>query len=599
MRKRRISIGKIDFELSLGSNSEKKSTSTIGIELGMNGKKVSSKRLSFSNSARDIFQEAIKEANPIPIDTKTLKRRSQTFSNLDQAIFGSPLFETSSVKDLEKVSTENLPERGLHGYELNFDSIFTKSEIKEAFRAYLRSEFNPEPFEFLLYVKAIPQDKSKETVSLFFKIIDTFIKSGSEQELNLLNALKVKFFEEISKQKVGEKWVLNRLPYEYLTMISRAVLDDLYYDSFSRFKKSDLCYDAVLGYAKDENVITKVPHYVVVFKLKKTFYFQKMNENELLRFALKLSKVEGILDSYLSKDWKGHIKSFDKSLKEEKKYEKIIQQKIENKINVKLLFLEKKHSDFKRQSVANFFSPVLTRFSVLNEFEEFYPALMIGPWLLEWNKDEIIIPKACVSESAVLTADLPSLISFDNINEILEKIAKCIIYWNTNKQFCLHPTDEKQGNSFDFVEDLMKIIGSSLPTDGPIGEFLRDSKRLGMTKLEFKLSTEFKNHFGLKKDIEKFRTHQQLDSYVDNLLEIDEELPSKFSSEYLFLKGIDRAFWMKSFHYENEIHQLNEDQKISSEEKIQQLKSLNENVEKFKDSYCPFSDPRKTKSILL
>ena len=110
-------------------------------------------------------------------------------------------------------------------------------------------------------------------------------------------------------------------------MISKAVIDDLYYDSFSRFKKSDLCYESVLNYMKDEDVITKLPHYVVLFKLKKSFYLQKMNDNELLKFALKLSRVEGILESYLSKEWKDHVKSFDKTLKDEKKYEKIIQQK--------------------------------------------------------------------------------------------------------------------------------------------------------------------------------------------------------------------------------------------------------------------------------
>ena len=232
-------------------------------------------------------------------------------------------------------------------------------------------------------------------------------------------------------------------------------------------------------------------------------------------------------------------------------------------------------------------------------FQFFKIKFLKGPWILEWNKDEIVIPKACVSESAVLTADLPSLVSFENIDEILVKIATCIIYWNTNKEFHLHPTDLKQGNSFDFVEDLMKIIGSSLPTEGPIGDFLSDSKILGLTKLEFKMSLEFQKHFNLNKNSEKFRTHESLDNFVNQLLEIDEEFPFKFSQEYLFLKGIDRAFWMKSFHYENEIHEIEENKKKTKEEIEEELKNLNEKFLKFNQCCCPFNDPRKTKSIIF
>ena len=168
MRKRRISIGKIDFDISLGSSKadgEKKSTSTIGIELGIQGKKVSSKRLSFSNSARDIFEEAIKEATPIPIDLKKSRRRSQTFSGLDSSFFGQTLQTTNSLKELEKVITEDLPERGLQGYDLNFDSIFTKPEIKEAFRKYLRTEFNTGNKE---------EKKKKIFLIIFFKNLLNF-----------------------------------------------------------------------------------------------------------------------------------------------------------------------------------------------------------------------------------------------------------------------------------------------------------------------------------------------------------------------------------------------------------------------------------------
>jgi hypothetical protein len=108
-----------------------------------------------------------------------------------------------------------------------------------------------------LYVEAFPKDKNRETVSLFFKIIDTYIKENSSNELNLLNALKQKFYKSIQKQKENEEWVLENLPVDYLNIISKAIFDDLYFDSFTRFRKSNLCYLGVLNYLNDENVITK------------------------------------------------------------------------------------------------------------------------------------------------------------------------------------------------------------------------------------------------------------------------------------------------------------------------------------------------------
>jgi hypothetical protein len=108
-----------------------------------------------------------------------------------------------------------------------------------------------------LYVEAFPKDKNRETVSLFFKIINTYIKENSSNELNLLNALKQKFYKSIQKQKENEEWVLEKLPVDYLNIISKAIFDDLYFDSFTRFRKSNLCYLGVLNYLNDENVITK------------------------------------------------------------------------------------------------------------------------------------------------------------------------------------------------------------------------------------------------------------------------------------------------------------------------------------------------------
>jgi hypothetical protein len=64
------------------------------------------------------------------INSKSGRRRSQSFSD----IFGKTVEEPTELS--------STPRLGLEGYEINFQSVFTKPEMKEAFRNYLSSEFN-------------------------------------------------------------------------------------------------------------------------------------------------------------------------------------------------------------------------------------------------------------------------------------------------------------------------------------------------------------------------------------------------------------------------------------------------------------------------
>jgi hypothetical protein len=134
---RKLSFGNIDLQFSFGKSEKNSSVTTVGLQLDIKGKKVSAKRLSFSNSAVDIFQEAAKEAiAPVTdvvdstINSKSSRRRSQSFSDI---------FGVNSEEPTESIST---PRVGLEGYEINFQSVFTKPEMKEAFRNYLSTEFN-------------------------------------------------------------------------------------------------------------------------------------------------------------------------------------------------------------------------------------------------------------------------------------------------------------------------------------------------------------------------------------------------------------------------------------------------------------------------
>jgi hypothetical protein len=323
-----------------------------------------------------------------------------------------------------------------------------------------------------------------------------------------------------------------------------------------------------------------------MFKLKKRFFFQQMNDEEILKSSMRLSIPEAIMESYLPPEWKNFLKSFQ--TKETKLEGKLATFKED--IGVKLVFLQKPGSGTSNsktnQSIANFFSPILKTSST----EEYYPALIVGPWLLEWNPSEVVIPTACTSENAALAVDISSNVTIENVESMLKEISKNIVEWNTKKQFSLNPNDPKQGNSFDFVEDLTSVIGVSLPTKGPIGEFLSSAKKSGLTKFEYNLSFRFKNHYKIQLDTVKFKTHSDLDEFVDYLVELDGELELKFPQEFEYLKGLDRGFWMKESHVKETI--ITEDENTN-------IQSPKMTPRKNYEICCPFGDPKKTKSFFL
>lgn len=50
-----------------------------------------------------------------------------------------------------------------------------------------------------------------------------------------------------------------------------------------------------------------------------------------------------------------------------------------------------------------------------------------------------------------------------------------------------------------------------------------------------------------------FKTHQELDEYVLDLLKKDPKFPQNHSNDYALLKSFDRAFWLRYYKDKNEI----------------------------------------------
>jgi hypothetical protein len=78
---------------------------------------------------------------------------------------------------------------------------------------------------------------------------------------------------------------------------------------------------------------------------------------------------------------------------------------------------------------------------------------------------------------------------------------------------------QKEGNCQDFVEDVLKRLGMKHDFTGPLGDFLKKLREKGTSEMEFSMTTQFREKFGITEKKEKFTTHAQLDRFVEALLE--------------------------------------------------------------------------------
>lgn len=235
---------------------------------------------------------------------------------------------------------------------------------------------------------------------------------------------------------------------------------------------------------------------------------------------------------------------------------------------------------------------------------------MIGPFLLKYDESGLCIPKKFTSQSSLLASDLDALFPITNIEEVFQKVSKVIQDWNVNKTFqALASKDQNShvGNSQLFVEDILKAIGAKYTLIPPFQQLLDRIKRKGFSIFKFQLTKEFMQTFKIKKEIQRFNTHVELDDFVIKLKKIDPKFDIHYKQETMFLKGMDRAFWLKYYHYEellnNKKRELNglfdKDLIIKCKNEIEWIKiELAKASPKEGDNECPYGDPKQSSFIL-
>eukprot|EP01080_Neovahlkampfia_damariscottae_P009179 gene9179-1267_t len=375
----------------------------------------------------------------------------------------------------------------------------------------------------------------------------------------------------------------------------------------------------------------------VIAKLLSSPIYKQRLENEpetLNKFAQVLATPEDLKDTYLTTDWVKTVKFYDtlsqetenlknttkenltdfssksesteaeikikdededglkpmsQEILQDAKMNPELQKTEKNKIKIKLVIAEVAQTDM-RKNFRQFISPILSTFDLLPEFGMFHSAILIGPWLLEWNNSALCIPRKCVSKAAFLTADIDSISSEKKLEEVIDHVANFITHWNVHKTYKDNPSKDSEGNCQDFVHDLLDQLG--VKTDhiynGSLGEFLKKLRKQGKCDMEFHMDHQFRTDFELKESSVKFKTHKDLDVFVQDLKKKDLEFEFKYKSEMILLKSFDRAFWLRHF-------------KFPSDDNWKPLKieKTQENGDVDIQLGCPFDDPQETNSIRL
>lgn len=482
--------------------------------------------------------------------------------------------------------------RQFTNHKINFQSVFFEEEMKKGFIEHLKKENNLNPFEFLTRIYKLENVTSKDTIDEFYDICNVFIKEDSENSINISAPVRRKLLEIFKKDK--SNWEEKDTPLELLSGAKNIIIRDLKFDSFPRFIYSDLGYDILQKNLSNTNIISTSESYAILYKLQESFYFEKLKHDELKEYALDLSDPNRMKYKYFNTQWTESIKH-QKRIRKSIVFKKdgfevpvidslvqtIHQKQLSKNVKIKIVLLDKNCSSMSnrvKRGAGRFLSPILYHMNQEYEEEGCYSALMIGPWLLYWDDSNLCVPKKCVHTATLLSADIKSIYSLQNLDDSLDKLANLITRWNTMKTYKAFGGDKEfYGNSQDFIEDVLKAIGVQLNVPKPLENCLKTIQEKGSTNLELQMSIEFKNKFNIKESTIIFQTHLELDTFVRNLIQIDNHFHETYSDEFEFLKSLDRTFWMRYYG------------------------SKDTNLEKSSIPHqdCPFQDPVKTHSFII
>jgi ribosomal protein L29 len=348
----------------------------------------------------------------------------------------------------------------------------------------------------------------------------------------------------------------------------------------------------------------------VLIKIYSSNTLKKRVGQRIKEACIVFSNPDSLRDIYLNTHWSAQLKALEARFQKTEEDEEVhntpsyssksteLDHSIEEKLTEDL---QEKYPELKREwttvkvklvigevnrtksskTFRQFVSPILAKFDLLPEFGMFHSALMIGPWMIDWNDSGIAIPRKCVSQAALISADIGTIGSEQKLEEVVDILAKTICRWNTSKLYKDQPPKHKdEGNCQDFIMDILHELGIKVEFSGPMASFMKKLKDKGKCAIEFDMDDEFREKFVIKEKTIEFKSHQDLDAFVIKCCKIDSDFTIKpqYKDHISLLKSFDRAFWLRHF-------------KFPSDHRFEPC-SVDE------ECCCPFKNPLETGSIV-
>lgn len=120
-----------------------------------------------------------------------------------------------------------------------------------------------------------------------------------------------------------------------------------------------------------------------------------------------------------------------------------------------------------------------------------------------------------------------------------------IIEWNCTKIY-----DRGDNNCQHFIDDILKHLGIALNFGESVSKFLNKIRTKGSCSIKYHIPPQIQEKLKLKEKKITFATHQQLDEFVNSVIEKVPAFQMEFKDDWYLLKSFDRAFWLR--HYKSE-----------------------------------------------
>jgi hypothetical protein len=176
----------------------------------------------------------------------------------------------------EKLDFEN--------FVIHFNSSLTNKTVGDLFRKYLKSEFNSEPWDFLMKIKEMKNlTEVNEKIELIKNILKTYIHSDSQSEINISGKMKSELLSTFELQMNSKEWKLKMEPNDYFNKAEKIIREELYHDSWKRFVRSNYSQEIINKFYTDPTVCS--PQITEQFDYTMDYFKHSFIEDDDFRFS--------------------------------------------------------------------------------------------------------------------------------------------------------------------------------------------------------------------------------------------------------------------------------------------------------------------------